>query len=211
MSFPENSPDPNVVAISMPVPPPTRVDSPLLGPFPLPTALPKPRKSNVVCFGPNTDEFPIISSFKPELLSPPQGSPNPSPWGTIASIEVEVDETIPNPWSNEPPEEAAPIWAAFWSKAVADIAGWAWNRFDPRKDDPWLVERPKEIGSMDEDDAKRLFEEDDVVYILGEAEEDSNKPAKTPLLVTTFKLVGFGASWTISGGVFGDSVDHTSH
>jgi|APAra0007618257_1042622.scaffolds.fasta_scaffold05995_4 hypothetical protein len=47
---------------------------------------------------------------------------------------------------------------------------------------------------MDEDDAKRLFEEDDVVYILGEAEEDSNKPAKTPLLVTTFKLVGFGAS-----------------
>lgn len=49
------------------------------------------------------------------------------------------------------------------------------------------------MGSIDEDCANRLGEEDDVVYMLGEAEEDSNKPAKTPLRVT-FKPVGFGAS-----------------
>lgn len=47
---------------------------------------------------------------------------------------------------------------------------------------------------MDEDGANRLGEEEDVVYMLGEAKEDSNKPAKTPLRVTTFTPVGFGAS-----------------
>lgn len=49
------------------------------------------------------------------------------------------------------------------------------------------------MGSMDEDGASRLGEEEDVVYILGEAEGDSNKPAKPPLRVT-LKPVGFGAS-----------------
>lgn len=33
------------------------------------------------------------------------------------------------------------------------------------------------MGSMDEDGANRLCEEDEDVYMLGEAEEDSNKPA----------------------------------
>lgn len=51
---------------------------------------------------------------------------------------------------------------------------------------------------MDEDGANRLGEEEDVVYMLGEAEEDSNKPAKTPLRVRrgccVFTPVGFGAS-----------------
>jgi hypothetical protein len=54
---------------------------------------------------------------------------------------------------------------------------------------------------MDEDGAKRLCEEEEDVYMLGEAVEDSNKPAKTP----TPLLVTFGASCKISGGVFGDS------
>lgn len=35
----------------------------------------------------------------------------------------EEEETSPSAQSNEPPVAVAPIWAAFWSRAVADIAG----------------------------------------------------------------------------------------
>lgn len=47
-----------------------------------------------------------------------------------------------------------------------------------------LVERQREMGSMDEDGANRLVEggvED--AYKLGEAVDDANKPAYTPLLL----------------------------
>lgn len=94
--------------------------------------IPKPRKSSVMGLDPNNpDGSPIIG---PELLkSPLEGSL--SALGTEESFssfmvlpcsgfeEVCDASANPNPRSRAVPEAEAPIWAAFWSNAVADMAG----------------------------------------------------------------------------------------
>lgn len=176
MSLPLNSPPPKeAAAAATSRPPPMDVinaDRPPLG-LP-PAAIPSPRKSSVVCFGPNMEGVPIISSFKPE--PPSQGRPSPSPaateplsgstcrWGHCkfsCCVDGDVDDMIPNPRSKEAFVPAAPIWAAFCSNAVADMAGCGGGAYClrscpafPNIEDPWLVERPREIGSIEEDGAR---------------------------------------------------------
>ena len=155
MSLSDNSPLPNT---SIP-PPPHHIEEDNAPPgLLLPTALSNPRKSSVVCFGSNTEEFPILSSLRPDpfLQGSPRPRPNPASW-LLSSIADEVVDTMPNPRSNEPPEPVEPIWAAFWGNAVAEIAGWGGGRLigvrkcgggscivAPNKEE--LVERQRYIG-----------------------------------------------------------------
>lgn len=107
-----------------------------------PAPIPKPRKSRVAGLLPNSVDELIINSFKPE--DPLDGSPSPSPDArklfssftplfqceeAEAMVEVlscgsdEDGRANPRPRRNEELEDVAPIWAAFWSNAVADNAG----------------------------------------------------------------------------------------
>lgn len=65
-----------------------------------------------------------MASVKPEF------SPSPRPAAAEAELvfscwlSAEDDDIVkPRPRSNDGLDDDAPIWAAFWSNAVADIAG----------------------------------------------------------------------------------------
>ena len=253
MSLAENSPPPKdaaAAAAATSSPPPIDVikaDRPLLG-LP-PAAIPNPRKSRVVCFGPNIEGVPIINSFNPE---PPSQCPSPSPAGTEAFSgstcrwlqcklsccpDEDEDETMPNPRSNDAFVAAAPIWAAFCSSAVADMAGCGDGAYCrrscpavPKIDDPWLVERQREMGSVEEGRERsvggsgrpiaRIRSVNAGVWAvckLADAVEEANRLANTlqlalPLLLELvvlaqlpFRPVVAGASFTICGGFSGNS------
>lgn len=166
ISWPAKSPPRNDAAAptsSAPPPPPIDVISADRPPAGLPpAAIPSPRKSSVVCLGPNTEEeeLPIMSSFKPAPSS--QGSPSPRPAatrsGSICCTEGdEEDETNPNPRSKDAFVAAAPIWAAFCRSAVADMAGWGGDAYCrrscpavPKMEEAVAVERQRETGSTEE-------------------------------------------------------------
>lgn len=187
-----------------------RADNP--GDGPTLAAIPNPRRSRVGCLGPNTEGVPNINSFRPEPAS--HGSPRPRPAANDAPLaslglplhswwpfEDDVEDITPMPLKNDELVAAAPIWAAFCSNAVADIAGCGAGAYCLRSwpaglkiDELWLIARPRDIGSVDEGGAisrvcsgamARNISEKTGAWDgrLPEAVDEANKLPKTLLLL----------------------------